>query len=84
MSMAKEENVNLNEIPDFTNLKQVLDSNQPFYYLEIPSEDAEKCFSHVRYLCEIRGNHFPMNFGRLKLISSYYFLKFCSFIFFKF
>jgi hypothetical protein len=65
MSMAKEQDVHLNEIPDMTNLKQVLRPSQSFYYLELPNDDNESSMlTHSRYLCEIRGNHFPINFGR--------------------
>ena len=65
MSMAKEQDVYLNEIPDMTNLKQVLRSSQSFYYLELPNDDNENSMlTHSRFLCEIRGNHFPINFGR--------------------
>jgi hypothetical protein len=65
MSIAKEQDVYLNEIPQFTNLKQVLNQNQPFYLLELPAEDQEDNDNHVfdKYLCEIRHN-FPINFGR--------------------
>lgn len=78
MSAAKEQDVRLNEIPEFTNLKQILSPNQPFYYLEIPNEDDDddrnsssaskskltKSVGVTRYLCEVRGSHFPINFGR--------------------
>ena len=64
MSAAKEQSVRLNEIPQFTNLKQVMSKSQPFYYLELPSEEESKdSYTCDRYLCEIRSN-FPMNFGR--------------------
>ena len=62
---AKEQDIHLNEIPEMTNLKQVLRSHQSFYYLELPDEDGP---NHVRYLNEIRGHHFPLNFGRLVFI----------------
>lgn len=66
MSIAKEQGVNLNEIPQFTNLKQVLGQNQSFYYLELPSEEesneSQLCLD--RYLCEIKSYNFPLNFGR--------------------
>jgi hypothetical protein len=64
MSFAKDQDVHLNEIPEFTNLKQVLNANHSFYYLELPNEQEDSLTSHVRYLCEIRGHHFPLNFGR--------------------
>jgi len=68
LSIAKEQDVYLNEIPQFTNLKQVLNQNQPFYLLELPAEDNDNNNDdgdHVfdKYLCEIRHN-FPINFGR--------------------
>ena len=65
MSLAKEQDVYLNEIPEFTNLKQVLRPTNLFYYLELPNDRNDNAgLSHSRYLCEIRGNHFPLNFGR--------------------
>lgn len=62
---AKEQKVYLNEIPKFTVLKQVIERKQAFYYLELPSEeeDAEKYICD-KYLVEIKGSNFPMNFGR--------------------
>lgn len=67
MSQSKEQGVYLDEIPQFTNLKQVFKPNQSYFYLELPNEDAESTNSdkleNTRYLCEIRGN-FPINFGR--------------------
>jgi hypothetical protein len=67
VSVGKEQNINLNEIPQFTNLKQVLRQNQSFFYLELPNEDLEYSadkLNNTRYLWEIRGNSFPLNFGR--------------------
>jgi len=65
MSSAKTQNVHLNEIPQFTNLKQVIEKKHPFYYLELPSdEESEEKFICDRYLAEIRGGGFPLNFGR--------------------
>ena len=65
MSSAKTQNVHLNEIPQFTNLKQVIEKKHPFYYLELPSdEQSEEKFIYDRYLAEIRGGGFPINFGR--------------------
>ena len=61
LSMAKEQDIHLNEIPSMTNLKQVLRPSQSYFYLELPPEDESE--SHNRYLCEIRGN-FNMNYGR--------------------
>lgn len=66
-SVGTEQNINLNEIPQFTNLKQVLRQNQSFFYLELPNEDLEESSSklnNTRFLWEIRGNSFPLNFGR--------------------
>lgn len=67
-SIAKKQDVHLNEIPQFTNLKQVLGQNQSFYYLELPNEDEktddENKFVFDRYLSEIRSYNFPLNFGR--------------------
>jgi hypothetical protein len=61
-SAAIQQNIELDEIPKFTNLKQVLDKNQQYFYLELP-------FDEERYLCEIRSRDFPINFGRfVKLI----------------
>jgi hypothetical protein len=88
LSVAKDQDVRLNEIPAFTNLKQVLRSNQAYFYLELPADDDEeydsrkggpkrsqdeakkegKEISFERYLCEIRGPHFPLNFGRLLIL----------------
>ena len=61
----KEQKVYLNEIPKFTVLKQVIEKKQPFYYLELPceEEDPEKYICD-KYLVEIKGNNFPINFGR--------------------
>ncbi|CAF0760966.1 unnamed protein product [Brachionus calyciflorus] len=67
LSMAGDQNVYLNEIPEMTNLKQILQPNQPYYYLELPKEETETkskdVLSMERFLCEIRGG-FPINFGR--------------------
>ena len=77
MSAAQDQDVRLNEIPEFTNLKQVLRPNQAFFYLELPvdedvdpkrkrpadDEDTHKAAAYERYFSEIRG-HFPLNFGR--------------------
>ena len=72
MSMAKEQDINLNEIPEFTSLKQVLNTSRPFFHLELPNEDndvesqemsSSVGFRSERFLCEIRGS-FPLNFGR--------------------
>jgi hypothetical protein len=66
MSMAKDQDIYLNEIPEFTNLKQVLNTNRPFFHLELPGdEDDSKTdgFKSERFLCEIRGS-FPLNYGR--------------------
>jgi hypothetical protein len=71
MSMASEQDVHLNEIPQMTNLKQILEPNKPFYYLELPNEEADtkSCgLGMQRFLCEIRGG-FPINFGRDVLAS---------------
>lgn len=67
MSIAKEQEIHLNEIPQFTNLKQVFSENQPYFYLELPTEDAkpDEDATFDRYLSEIRGyGSFPINFGR--------------------
>ncbi len=67
VSVGQEQNINLNEIPQFTNLKQVLRQNQSFFYLELPNEDLEYTadkLNNTRYLWDIRGNSFPLNFGR--------------------
>lgn len=39
MSAAKDQDVKLNEIPEFTNLKQVLRPNQAYFYLELPADE---------------------------------------------
>jgi hypothetical protein len=64
-SMAKDQDIHLNEIPEFTNLKQVLNTNRPFFHLELPSDEDDKSaeFKSERFLCEIRGS-FPLNYGR--------------------
>lgn len=65
MSGAKAQKVHLNEIPQFTNLKQVIEKKHPFYYLELPGEDqSDEKYISDRYLAEIRNNGFPLNFGR--------------------
>ena len=70
MSMTKEQDIDLDEIPRFTNLKQVLRPNQSFFYLELPceveqeEEETKDKFVCDRFLCEIRTANFPMNFGR--------------------
>lgn len=70
MSLARDQDVKLNEIPELTNLKQILKPIQPFYYLELPNEEEDRQknsnstnLNLSRYLCEIRGP-FPINFGR--------------------
>ena len=68
-SVGKEQGINLNEIPQFTNLKQVLRPSQSFFYLELPNEEEDVSKSsdklnNDRYLWEIRGHGFPLNFGR--------------------
>ncbi len=65
MHAAKEQGIHLNEIPAFTNLKQVLERKHNFYCLELPceEEDSEKYLCD-RYLVEIRSKSFPLNFGR--------------------
>ena len=77
LSGAKDQDIYLNEIPEFTNLKQVLGSNRAFFHLELPleeddekEEDNENRLKFERFLCEIRGS-FPLNFGRyfLKLVN---------------
>ncbi len=64
-SAAIQQNIELNEIPKFTNLKQIMEKNQQYFYLELPFEEE-------RYLCEIRSRDFPINFGRF-----YSFFSFC-------
>lgn len=67
MSMSQDQDIYLNEIPQMTNLKQILEPNRPFFYLEIPNEElydgSRGEVDTTRYLCEIRGG-FPINFGR--------------------
>ena len=55
---AKEQKIHLNEIPTFTNLKQVLEKKHNFYYLELPCDEDEDPEKYVcdRYLVEIRNN----------------------------
>jgi len=62
---AKEQSIYLNEIPAFTNLKQVLEKKNSFYYLELPCEEENNDkYLCDRYLVEIKGKSFPLNFGR--------------------
>ncbi|RNA42364.1 CWF19 1 [Brachionus plicatilis] len=67
MSMAQNQDIYLDEIPQMTNLKQILEPNRPFFYLELPNEElhagSRSEMDTTRYLCEIRGG-FPINFGR--------------------
>jgi hypothetical protein len=65
LSGAKTEGVRLDEIPEFTNLKQVIGTNRAFFHLELPNDDEEdsNALKFDRFLCEIRGG-FPINFGR--------------------
>jgi hypothetical protein len=69
LSVAKEHQIQLNEIPKNTNLKQVLEKHHSFFYLELPNEENDKSDSTFitncdRYLSPIRTQQFPINFGR--------------------
>jgi hypothetical protein len=57
MGASQAQNIELNEIPEFTDLQQILEPNRPFFYLELPNNDG-------RYLSEITSRDFPINFGR--------------------
>ena len=57
MGASQSQNIELNEIPEFTDLQQILEPNRPYFYLELPNNDG-------RYLCEITTRDFPINFGR--------------------
>lgn len=57
MGASQQQNIELNEIPEFTDLQQILEPNRPYFYLELPNNDG-------RYLCEITSREFPINFGR--------------------
>lgn len=66
LSAAKEQDIYLNEIPEFTNLRQVLNPMRAYFHLELPHEDDES--KTERFLCEIRSA-FPLNYGRLASLS---------------
>lgn len=67
-SLAEQQGIELNEIPAFSDLKQILSPNQPYFYLELPEKEG-------RFLCEIRGS-FPINYGRyIVFIKDFYFAK---------
>ncbi len=57
MGASTQQNIELDEIPEFSDLKQILEPNKPYFYLELPNNEG-------RYLCEIKSREFPINFGR--------------------
>lgn len=80
MSAARDQEIRLNEIPEFTNLKQVLRPNQSFFYLELPAdedfdpkrkrqldeddEESNKAANSYERFLCEIRGHFPLNFGR--------------------
>ncbi|CAG2205549.1 CWF19-like protein 1 [Mytilus edulis] len=55
MQCSEEENVELNEIPKHSDLKQIVPSGTPYFYAEIPS--GEKLLHRIK-------KQFPIQFGR--------------------
>jgi hypothetical protein len=53
-------------------LKQILNKNQFFYYLELPEDER-----NVRYLSIIKG-HFPLNFGRFEKMYQLFEIKYIN------
>jgi hypothetical protein len=63
---AQDQGITIDEIPIMTNLKQILNKKQFFYYLELPEDDRV-----VKYLSIIKGN-FPLNFGRFHKLTNFF------------
>jgi hypothetical protein len=57
LSQALQQNIDLNEIPKYSSLKQILSDKQAYFYLELPDDEG-------KYLCEIKQGSFPLEFGR--------------------
>ncbi|CAK9301024.1 unnamed protein product [Gordionus sp. m RMFG-2023] len=56
LTKAKENNINLNQIPPYTHICQIISPKSKYFYVEF--DDGEKLFANIE------DNDFPINFGR--------------------